>query len=308
VNATVASSLCLDSRGDLETESLKVGPWPLRLSSARGAPRALLTEYLVHEASVSASEVIAPTLEVQLIFGGERPSLDADRFLARTSEHSVVAMERAAPRGYVWYRHPDSLMSWERAQPLRPLLAWWAEAQGAALAHAAAVAGAGGAGLIVGPPAAGKSTLAAVCHAHGLHFLGDDYVLVDAGTNTVFSLYRSLKITPSAALALNPTALSSELRDEKRDRLILKLPAPRTDAQLTCVIVPRVVDGPSRLGSISRARALAGVGPSTLLQSPGVTRATFEVLAQVVRSLPCYELEFGSDWAQTARLIRELLA
>lgn len=306
MNATVASSLGLDRRGDLETESLKVGPWPLRLSSARGAPRALLTEYLVHEASVNASEVIAPTLEVQLMFGGERPSLDTDRFLARTSEHSWVAMERAAPRGYVWYRHPDSLMSWERAQPLRPLLAWWAEAQGAALAHAAAVGGARGAGLIVGPPAAGKSTLAAVCHAHGLHFLGDDYVLVDAGTNTVFSLYRSLKITPGVARALHPTALASELRDEKRDRLILKLRAPRT-YQLSCVIVPRVVYGSSRLGSIPRARALAGVGPSTLLQSPGVTRATFEVLAQVVRALPCYELEFGSDWEHTAQLIRELL-
>jgi hypothetical protein len=293
-----------------ESVWLRIAGAELRLVFAEGAPRAELLDCLTAASALppSSSSTAAPGFEIHVSCGGAPPSTDTARFLSRAGDHCVLGKERNAPRGFVWYDDATSVRAWERAQPFRLLFAWWAEERGAALVHAGAVAGPRGAALIVGAPGAGKSTLAAACLAHGLEFPGDDYVWVDGATSTVFSLYRSLKITRNDACALSLDVLASGLVDEKRDRAILKAGAVRGEAPLAAVVAPRVVTGESRLASAHRARVLAGLAPSTLLQSPGVTGRTFEVIARAVRSVPCHELAFGSEWARAAGLVRELLA
>src|SRR5437588_6712581 len=134
-----------------------------------------------------------PTLDVALL--GARPGLpDAPPAPPRTRVHlqrgSLHALIEPEGRGWVLdsarrlgcrVQLEGAVEGWERVGPLRPLLTWWAAANGFALVHAAAVSTGGAAVLVAGPPSAGKSTVAMACRNAGWEVLGDDYCVVEPG-------------------------------------------------------------------------------------------------------------------------------
>lgn len=74
------------------------------------------------------------------------------------------------------------------------------------------------------------------------------------------------------------------------------------------VLVPRIVGGLSTTAvPISPIEALKALAPSTLFQLIGAGQKDFRAMAELVRTVPCYRLELGTDLAAIPRAIEELL-
>jgi len=219
-------------------------------------------------------------------------------------------------QGTMWIDRADRYPSYESAAPLRRILHWWAQSDGAQLTHAAAVGTREfGAVLVVGASGSGKSTTALACLGSPLKFLGDDYVLLRrAHGPMVYSLYGTGKVEPHHLPRLDHLKVdvvnSERLAEEKA---VLQL-ADRHASQLIdslpvrCIVVPRIVpDGKTCLLPLSRAAAFRAVAPSTVFQSPGAGTADFRFLADFVRDLPCHQLQLGADIDSVPRVLSALL-
>ncbi|WP_296560163.1 hypothetical protein [Pigmentiphaga sp.] len=99
------------------------------------------------------------------------------------------------------------LPSWERYSPLKSFVHLLALQAGAWLAHGGSVADARGRGvLLAGPGGSGKSTTTLNLLRQGLNSAGDDYAVLAPGEGAcqVHAVYRTLKLHPSAPLAIGP--------------------------------------------------------------------------------------------------------
>jgi hypothetical protein len=215
----------------------------------------------------------------------------------------------------LWVPDAAAVPSNEIASPLRTIFHWWARTHGLQFVHGGAVARGGRAVLIAGPSGSGKSTAALACLLSGLDYLGDDYVLVGSGhPPTVHSLYNAAKLMPEQVRAfpelrhalVNPDALETEkaLWFVERD-----YPA-RTPASALAVgvLVPRVTGAPeSRIIPLGRARALAALAPSTIVQLSGADQWSLSAMATFLARVPCHVLEAGTDRDGLARVVSSCL-
>jgi hypothetical protein len=185
---------------------------------------------------------------------------------------------------------------------------------GVQLTHAAAVGGANGAALLVGPGGSGKSTTALGCLRSSLRYLADDYCLVDSSPEpVVHSLYNSGKVgvRDEARFGwLRPAWAAQDvekalyfLYPTLEHRLVSELP-------LRVILVATVTGRPeTTLTPVSGMEALRAVAPSTLLQlRVGVdsTRAMTR-MADVARRLPAYRLGLGTAVDQIPETIARLV-
>ncbi len=215
----------------------------------------------------------------------------------------------------VWVPDARRVPSNEVASPLRVLLHWWARDRGLQFVHAGAVALDGRAVLLAGPSGAGKSTAALAGLAHGLDYLGDDYVVVDGRAGaTVHSLYSAGKLQPSQVAAfpeLRPMLSNADrLSTEKALWFAHRHFPVQTVASATaiCVLVPRVASGfRSSIEKIPRSTALAALAPSTIAQLSGADQWSLGVMASFLGRVDAYRLNAGSDLAGLANTMRELL-
>jgi hypothetical protein len=58
---------------------------------------------------------------------------------------------------------------------------------------------------------------------------------------------------------------------------------------------------------ISPVEALKALAPSTLFQLIGASQKDLRAMAELVRKVPCYRLELGTDLAAIPRAIEQLL-
>jgi hypothetical protein len=74
------------------------------------------------------------------------------------------------------------------------------------------------------------------------------------------------------------------------------------------ILIPRLT---GRLGTAltpaSPAAALKALAPSTLFQLAGAGPAAFQNLAGLIRQIPCYHLEAGTDVSRIPGVIASLL-
>ena len=213
-----------------------------------------------------------------------------------------------------WTRDASSVPIAARSSPLLTLWAWWLDESGVQLTHAAAVGGANGAALLVGPGGSGKSTTALGCLRSSLRYLADDYCLVDSSPEpVVHSLYNSGKVgvRDEARFGwLRPAWAAQDvekalyfLYPTLEHRLVSELP-------LRVILVATVTGRPeTTLTPVSGMEALRAVAPSTLLQlRVGVdsTRAMTR-MADVARRLPAYRLGLGTAVDQIPETIARLV-
>lgn len=80
-------------------------------------------------------------------------------------------------------------------------------------------------------------------------------------------------------------------------------------APLRAIVFPRVVgETGSELHRIPRALALKALAPTTMFQLPGSAGQAMRTMAGLVKALPCYRLDAGSDIAAIPGLLGDLLA
>jgi hypothetical protein len=153
-------------------------------------------------------------------------------------------------------------------------------------------------------------------------YAGDDYVLVDLEPRpTAFRLYDTAKVdAPSFALlphltrapAIADVAWASEAGRADGAKVVLDVKRYAPDAlreriPLTAVVLPQLSEGPTIVQRVGAARALRALAPSTILQHARESAGGLALMAALVRRVPCYALELGSDIAAVPAAIRSVL-
>ena len=226
----------------------------------------------------------------------------------------LLMIDRERGEGIYWTADARNVPYWESSFPLRTIFHWWLEDLEFQPVHAAAVGLAGGGVLIAGPSGSGKSTTALACLDSELGYAGDDYVLVRHVPPHVYSLYGTAKLE-SENLARFPrlgALVSNRARlGEEKALVYINSAAPEKmlpGFPIRAILVPRVTGRREtalrRAGAGEAFRALA---PTTLFQLPGGSRRAFEKMSALVRQVPVYTLEAGTDLAQIPAAILGLL-
>lgn len=205
---------------------------------------------------------------------------------------------------------------WENSAPLRPFLHWIYAETGRRIVHAATLGNGGRGILLAGKGGAGKSGTTVAGVLAGLDTVGDDYVLIDpAGPPMAYPLYRVAKQDDAGyrrlglARALpDPGPLNWQGKYEfdlgalGAGRLV-----PRLD--ITALVLPRLAGAArSAFTAIGGREAMLALAPSGIFQMPGNWESAPRFFADIVRALPCYRLELGSDPAEIADAIGGFIA
>jgi hypothetical protein len=244
---------------------------------------------------------------------GDVASLSGGRIRVQVDDRNEILTlwDRELRRGVVWAGDARRLPYWVPAAPLRPILHWGLAGRTRHMLHAGAVGDEHAGALLVGPPGSGKSTTTLACLDAGLGYVGDDYVLVEtepsARAVTVYSTAKlnapSLELLPRLpALQLSPDAQKFVV-----DVAVARPDLIRRSAAISAILLPEVTRGRPRLRSVPAAEALRALAPSTILQHSYESATGMSVMAALVRDIPAYRLELGSDISAVAPAIRELL-
>jgi hypothetical protein len=181
--------------------------------------------------------------------------------------------------------------------------------------HGAAVGNTDGGVLLVGKGGSGKSTAAISCLSSNLSYAGDDYCLMAWDPQPyVYSLYNTAKLDfdhferfPHLVQHLHNRHPSEEdkglviLQRHMPERLIAGFP-------VKAILIPRVVGhAQSRIRSASAAQALMALAPSTMFQLTRNREQSFRRITQIVKTVPTFVLESGSDMEGIPTAIENLL-
>lgn len=226
-------------------------------------------------------------------------------------EYSLNLLDLERRVGMYWVRSDERMPYWTKASPLRTLLHWWMQANGAQLLHAAAVGDEHGALLITGKGGVGKSTTALACLTSGLQYVADDYLVVRLDPEpTVFSLYSTAKLDqPQMARfpQLRPLVTDGTEADKKAvvhlhpgfaHQLKRSLPLKGIAVPMFAG-VPDTSFAPASPVNLQRAAAF-----TTMSQLPHAGRTTHEFINRMVATLPGFTLALGSDLTHVPAAIR----
>jgi hypothetical protein len=261
-------------------------------------------------------------IEVEATTSGPGPSYYYEslnfRALHQPATDALSVLNAEAEVGWFWVPDATALPYWDYTAPFRHLLSWWLAAQGLRHVHAGAVGTEAGGVLLVGPGGAGKSTTAlASLLDERLRYAGDDYVAVGFEHEpTVHSLYGAGKLHRDDVRRF--PALSGALEDDgRRDQkavFYIEQVFPGRSIPgfpLRAIVLPRVTDRRApRVLPGTQAAALSALAPSTIFQLHPPAPTALSQMAELVRSVPTFVLELGTDIeaipAEILRLLEEL--
>jgi hypothetical protein len=228
---------------------------------------------------------------------------------------ALSLMDRDRNAALYWIRDAHQLPIYERAEPLKAILHWHLRQSGMYMIHTAAVATDEGCALLVGKTGAGKSSTALTCAAAGMGYVGDDHCLLTVDTPPrAYCVYNSAKME-GARLRLLP-GLAQKVRNPgelHRNKALLFLHNHeglrlQQMAPVQVVLLAEVTKGSAtRLGDLSAAEVLRHLAPSSMVYLPNSSHAEFRAMAALVRQVPCYRLELGSNIAGIAPLVKEAI-
>ena len=218
-------------------------------------------------------------------------------------EFSVNVFDVARREGVFWVRSESCVSNWTRGSPLRTLLHWAMEASGRQLVHAAAVGTDEGALLITGRGGVGKSTTALACLEAGMHFLGDDYVVVSLEPEPrVYRLYGSAKLTAAQLRRFPDLARLVGPGDFLEDGKALIVLSPSMKRQiphslpLRGMVTPTFADGPeSSIGAADPLDLQQAAAITTMSQLPHAGPRTHAFFERMVRTIPVGRLHLGKE-------------
>ena len=240
---------------------------------------------------------------------------DGLRMAYRASEHELVALDARENLAVLWVPDHKEISVHVRGAPFLVIWHWWMRARDAHPIHAGAVGEPDGGVLLVGRGGSGKSTTAVACLLEGMSYASDDYVMLKASPEPyASSLYCTAKLDPVQASRFPELQPALRGGSPPGEKVLAFMHAFRPDRVIggfpvRAVLAPRVTDGPRTTArQIRAAEALAALAPSTLLGLPIPDASAFGVMADLVRRVPSFRLELGSDLSSIAPAVRGILA
>jgi len=241
-----------------------------------------------------------------------------NRFSARLNIGANVfsMLDQQQNLAMYWIDDVAQLPYWEKGSPLQSILNWWLSARNRQYVHAAAVGTETGGVLIAAKGGSGKSTSALACLDSPLSYASDDYCLISTDPAPyVYSLYSSAKLKGTSDFERFPNLATlcsntDSLEDEKALFFLQKHYPEKVVSgfPLRAILVPRITgEKDTHLKRTTAIHALSALAPSTLLQLSGTGKQAFSTMSQLVKQLPCYSLELGTDIRQIPLVIADLL-
>ncbi len=312
----------LDKMGCI-IRNYRIAGYTVRLAFAGPALVSLMTPALAHLAIPDeetpnltlylwdgASTGIAPPqpwTPADSALRGELPTFSNAQILTaiQPDVNAISLFDRSRRLGFYWIDSPSSLRTYERAAPLKILLNWWLRERGLAMIHAGAVGTEEGSVLLVGKSGAGKSTTTLACLNSGLRYLADDRCLLSlAQEPQVYCVYNSAKLH-LAQMERFPNLLAAvhnehETATEKA-LLYLQQVVPQQIADclpIRAILLAKVAKTTTTsITPIQRREVLRDFITSTLVYQPGAAHEEVHMMTELVRRVPCYQLNLGSDLA-----------
>lgn len=218
-------------------------------------------------------------------------------------------------QGYFWVRNAADVPVYMSAAPFLSIFSDWFEPKEFRFIHAGAIGYPDGAVLITGKGGSGKSTACLSCLDSDLFYLSDDYTLYGLeGGPEVFGLYGSgKKNTDDLARLpfLSARTIDADGRDGEKSLFFLNKHFPGKllpVSPLKALFVVRVSPGEgTTLTPAPPQAAFLASAPSSVLQLSGAGEGAFRSLARLVRELPCYYLNVGSDIRRIPQTISRFL-
>jgi hypothetical protein len=204
----------------------------------------------------------------------------------------------------------------ERSAPLRMILNWWMSRRGRQVIHAGAVGTAQGGVLLAGKGGSGKSTVALACLQSKFLYASDDYLLLSGDPSPfAHSLYSSAKLHGDQIHRLPHllTVVSNKERPaEEKAVLFLNDYCPQkltAGFPIRAILLPRVTGlKETRFKRAYGAASLTALAPSTIFQTAGAGAPALQQLAWLVRQVPSYVLEIGTDIPRIPAVVKQLLS
>jgi hypothetical protein len=203
----------------------------------------------------------------------------------------------------------------EKGAPLLEILHWWIADRDRYFVHAGAVGNSGGGVLLAGKGGKGKSMTALACLNSDLSYVGDDYCLISNSSSPhVHSIYCSGKVNVKDIGKLS--FLSSAPNDAEGPdwgKALYFIPDSHPEKispgfPLKAVLIPQVTHAlETSFKRVKPSIAFRSVAPSTIFQLPAAENQVFKCLSKVVRQVPCYTLNIGTDISKIPATISELL-
>lgn len=319
----------------LPVRLLSVGPAPLDVvdrairhlrlaarptTTAGASAEASLTVLLFDGADAAVAVPPPPGRLEDFTARGDILGFNTDRFKAAFQPFGRILSAFDAERGLgiCCFGAADKVLSFEKAAPLRSMIAWWARLHGFQVMHAAVVGRSDGGLMLAGKGGSGKSNTSLACLATSMGFAGDDVCAVgieDDGP-VAHSLYATARTRPQDWVRLPfLEALSHQAVGTGEDEKALYYLLPAFARQVIrrvpvrAILLPKVVGGPSsRLLPASQTAALLAIAPVTATLLPDAGPEVFESVGRLVRRVPCYELQLGTDVAGLQATLTDLLA
>ena len=251
------------------------------------------------------------TPELGPIFYHER---DGVRAMSRWKTLSVL--DFSAAEAWFWTPGPAAMPSWDWAAPFRPILHWWLGSRELAQVHGGAVGTQDGGVLVVGRSGSGKSTTTLASLAAGLRFAGDDLVAIATHPELyVHSLYATGKLEEhhlERFPQLAPTVANPVRTEDEKAVVYVEDAFPNSAIagfRLRAVLVPHIVAlrPETRVVPATAAAALTALAPTTILALHPPQPNLLGEMAALVRAVPCYTLELGSDVDRIPEAIAQIL-
>jgi hypothetical protein len=212
-----------------------------------------------------------------------------------------------------WLKDAAKTPYYEKGYPFTTIFNWWMEHQNRQCVHAAAVGNETGGVLLPGKSGSGKSTTSLACLDSELLYVSDDTSLISCEHEPfVYSLYNTAKIGHFQHLPRLESYVSNAVRVENEKGMIfLHQHFPEkiiSGFPLKGILVPRITGGKAtHIKPATPGMALKALAPSTLFQLPGAGLGAFRLMSQLVKNVPCYELELGTHMEDIPEVIQQFL-
>ena len=231
-------------------------------------------------------------------------------------ESGVLSLfDSKSKTGIYWIEDAGNLPFYEKASPFRTLFQWCMLEQQRFCIHSAAVSVNNKGVLLAGREKSGKSTSSLACLLAGMHFAGDDYVVLsEESPYWVYSLYSSAKLDAGSVGRFPELAEKVSNRkklDAEKAVIYLHQHFPERMSQgfpVSAVLLPNITHGNKTfIRRASPAEGIKTLAPSTLVLQTGSRKEAFGFLARFIHQTPCYWLEMGTDMSSVTGVIKEFI-